>query len=409
MRGERALRSEDGRMLLAAVISAWVQYAADGKPQARALATKTCPTITYSGRSVPMTLRVPAVPAANFNEVVCVAPLPPDATAIAVEGKPLPTPPKRVQTAVVFGDTGCRMKGGEQQDCGDLESWPFPTIAKLIAAAHPDVVIHIGDYYYRESNCVPGVSGCINYWGDTSAAWIADWFHPAAPLFASVPLVLTRGNHEDCHRGGAGWFRYLEPGVATACPNPITADDGTPPYAIRFDDLRLVMLDSAADSSDATLDPARVAYYTRSFDTMPGLLGGPAGTSWLVTHRPPYAAVDAATALKAKPADVAGFDAVLAGHVHDFATVNLAGFPPLLVNGEGGDELDDPGDTEKFVGANHFTFADPKPFATKQFGYALYTRVQNGWAISLRDTDGLERESCFVGRTSSSPKTVACR
>ena len=385
-------------MILAAVLSAWVQYAADGKPQARALVTGACPAVSYAGRTVPMHVRAPLDMAHGWDDAVCQAPLPPTATNVRIDGRALPAPPRTINTIVVTGDTGCRMKGGEQQNCGDLASWPFPRIARTIAGVHPDLVVDIGDYYYRENNCPAEIAGCINYWGDTSMSWMADWFAPGAPLFASVPLVLARGNHEDCQRGGAGWFRYLAPNDQTACPNPVTAADGTPPYAIALDRLRLVMVDSAGDASDASVDPARAAYYQSSFDAAAALAGAVPGNRWVVTHRPPYANANMTAVLQPKPADITPFDAVIAGHVHDFAAVNVAGYPPLIVNGEGGDELDEAGATQAYVAANKYAFAKPDPFATKQFGFAVYTRTLSGWSISLRDVNGIERRACILAQ-----------
>jgi hypothetical protein len=369
-------------MIVAAVLSAWVQYASDGKAHARALATKSCPVVRYDGSAVTMTRR---------------APIDIDGTRhVALAGHVLPAPARRVDTVVVFGDTGCRMKGGEQQNCGDLENWPFPRIARQIAAVHPDLAVHVGDYYYRENNCPPVITGCVNYWGDTSASWTADWFDPAAPVFAAVPLVLTRGNHEDCARGGPGWFRFLEPSANTACPIARTQDDGTPPYAVNIDGLRIIDLDSASDDSDIAVDPVREAYYRRSLDALPSLATGARGSVWVVTHRPPYANANMAAVLHATPADFGRITTVIAGHVHDFATLNLSGYPPLVVNGEGGDDLDDAADTETFTAAEQFTFATPAPFATKQFGFAVYRRQADGWSISLRDPNGIERETCSL-------------
>ncbi|HEY4439529.1 MAG TPA: metallophosphoesterase [Candidatus Elarobacter sp.] len=384
-----------GLMIFAAVLSAWLQYAADGKPQARALVTGACPTVTYAGGSVPMHQRAGEDLAHGWNENVCEAAVPAMSTNLIVGEKRLPHPVRRITTLVVTGDTGCRMKGGEQQNCGDPAGWQFPRIARAIARARPDLIVDIGDYLYREDNCPPEIKGCVNYWGDTSAAWAADWFEPAAPLFAVAPLAVARGNHEDCYRAGGGWFRFLEPTEQTACPNPITANDGTPPYPLALDGLRLVIVDSAADASDVTVDPQRAAYYQRSFDAAASLAGSGANR-WIVTHRPPYANGNAASVLHAKPADATAFDAVITGHVHDFAAVNVTDYPPMIVNGEGGDDLDDIGATAQYVAANKFAFAKPDPFATKQFGFALYTRTFNGWTISLRDANGVERRTCTL-------------
>ncbi len=55
---------------------------------------------------------------------------------------------------------------------------------------------------------------------------------------------------------------------------------------------------------------------------------------YLVTHRPPYTNVNLRAAMGTSLAPYGG---ILAGHVHAFYTMNVAGAPPLVVNGEGGD------------------------------------------------------------------------
>ena len=213
------------QMIVAAVLSAWVQYAADGKAHVRALAPQSCPAaVTYDGGTVRMRLRAGTAP--GFDEVVCDAAIPDTATNVKLENLRLPSPAGGPQKIVVLGDTGCRMSAWEQQNCGDIADWPFPRIARAIAKVHPGLIVHVGDYYYRETNCVANAKDCVNRWGDTSLSWNADWFWPAQPLFSSAPLVLIRGNHEDCERGGPAWFRYLDGGDAVTArvpPAPSTA------------------------------------------------------------------------------------------------------------------------------------------------------------------------------------------
>jgi hypothetical protein len=393
-------------MIVAAVLSAWVQYAADGNPHARALVTRTCPSVTYDGGSVPMRQR--AGMSSGFDDVVCDAPLPGAATNLAVEGTRLPSPVRAPRTIVVFGDTGCRMSGQAQQNCGDLADWPFPKIAQTIAAAHPDLLVHVGDYYYRENNCPQIMTQCVNRWGDTSISWNADWFSPAKPIFASAPLVLARGNHEDCPRGGPAWFRYLDAAdTPVACA--ATTVDGSPPWAVSFDGLRIVVADSAADPSDTKTDPARIAFYQSTFRAAQTLAAGTNGDAWFVTHRPPFATANETQALLALNGHFAPFGTILAGHVHDFEAINLTGYPPLIVNGESGDDLDDAGSTAKYIpqqlqnGKPAFAFGTPAPFGSKQFGFAVYTRSTSGWTISLRDADGIERRACNLTKG-----TVSC-
>jgi hypothetical protein len=66
-------------------------------------------------------------------------------------------------------------------------------------------------------------------------------------------------------------------------------------------------------------------------------------------------------------------------------------------------------DTQAFTAAQHFTFAAPAPFATKQFGFAVYRRQTDGWSISLRDPEGIERESCLLSIPSyRGPAQIVC-
>jgi hypothetical protein len=73
------------------------------------------------------------------------------------------------------------------------------------------------------------------------------------------------------------------------------------------------------------------------------------------------------------------------------------------VNGESGDELDEANATQEFATANKYTLAKPDPFASKQFGFAVYTRTFAGWSISLRDQNGVERRRCTL-----SHRQVSC-
>ncbi|MDQ1741850.1 MAG: mycothione reductase, partial [Pseudonocardiales bacterium] len=89
--------------------------------------------------------------------------------------------PERPERLVILGDSGCRLKGGFVQNCRDPGGWPFARIAALAAARRPDLVIHVGDYYYRETPCPAGNAGCAGSpYGDRWATWKAELFDPAA-------------------------------------------------------------------------------------------------------------------------------------------------------------------------------------------------------------------------------------
>ena len=109
---------------------------------------------------------------------------PPAARAASVQGKPLALPHNDPARIVVIGDTGCRIKAGKVQDCNDPEKWPFQRVASGAAQSKPDLVIHVGDYLYREEPCPPNQQASCGGTaaGDTWAAWQADFFEPARDL-----------------------------------------------------------------------------------------------------------------------------------------------------------------------------------------------------------------------------------
>ena len=133
-----------------------------------------------------------------------------------------------MKSIAAFGDTGCRLKSaktaakegdtddadarGKFQDCNNPTLWPFAQVAQSVADAKPDLVIHVGDYLYRESACPTGDAGCARSpYGDDWPTWKADFFAPAAPALRAAPWIVVRGNHEICRRAGPGYFRLLDP------------------------------------------------------------------------------------------------------------------------------------------------------------------------------------------------------
>ncbi|GAC1576592.1 MAG: metallophosphoesterase [Candidatus Elarobacter sp.] len=365
-------------MLVATILSAWLQYAADGKPHARAVVSDACPAVVADEH--PVAMRIRAGKTSDFADVVCDAAIPGDAKNVRVGDRALPRPARDPKTIVVLGDTGCRISALSTQACNDPESWPFPQNARAIAAVHPDLVVHVGDYLYRERGC-PVLARCADSpHGDDAATWRADWLAPAAPLFASAPLLLVRGNHEECARNGTGWFRYLDPHPNAGC------NDATEPFAVDLGDLRIVSFDSAV-AEDQKTSPARLPVYRKQFATVRELAKG---TSWLVTHRPPYTNDDERSTMGDA---LAPYAAVLAGHLHFFAAMNAASLPPLLINGEGGTKLD-PNYAPLLGFTTGDVHVDGAVFGSAHFGFGVYTREGAAWSISLRDPDGTERARC---------------
>jgi len=168
----------------------WVEFASDGGIDVRAITAPgmPCPKVTADGAPVPSKTRgEPDATGGLYPVQVCVAHAATPPRVAAADGVPVPVAPATIKRIVVIGDTGCRLKGTFVQDCNDPVKWPFATVARLAAARHPDLVIHVGDYHYRETPCPADRPGCAGSpYGDNWAVWQKDFFEPAAPLLAAA-------------------------------------------------------------------------------------------------------------------------------------------------------------------------------------------------------------------------------
>jgi hypothetical protein len=357
-----------------------------------ATSAPACPVIQIDGKSAPMTERGP--PSGDFPVRVCQASIPHGAKSASIDGHPLPLPIAAPRRIVIFGDTGCRLKGGDVQNCDDPAQWPFAQVARLAAAHHPDLVIHVGDYYYRESACPAGRAGCEGSpWGDNWTTWQADFFTPAAPLLASAPWVLVRGNHEDCARGGPGWFALLD-SAPTSAACPATAA----PMAIDLGGLDLYILDSSG-TDDRSAPPGLVASFAAQLDVLKA--HPPTAPAWIVTHRPiwglvPVASVgpigpleipiNATEQAAARERSLAGVQMVVSGHIHHFAAISFHGpRPAQLIAGTGGD-VGEPADTPRFIdGEVGIDGLDAHRFGFDRYGFLLLERQGAGWVGDFYD------------------------
>jgi hypothetical protein len=360
----------------------WVQFAADGLPHVRAIVNGgSCPTLSIGARSIPLAVR--SGPENGFPDTVCDAMLPAGATGAHVGAFALPAIPKSPTTIAMFGDSGCRLKGKEVQACNDPAGWPFPTVAKDIAAAHPDLVIHVGDYYYRESPCPAGVNCTGSPHGDNAASWNADWFAPMTPVFAAAPLVLVRGNHEDCTRSPLGWARYLSGVPVVAClPHE-------PVAFVSFDNLLVGEVDDSLEVTETLDEPA---VYLADEAQVDAHAAAANRESWLIVHRPPVAYE--ATHENA-PNLGPHLAAVISGHIHTFGAYTLPGEPPQAIVGVGGDNLAAASELTPLLLLGGVT--------DRRFGYALFVRTGNGWDVTVHDTDTAVHRRCRL-----EARTLSC-
>jgi hypothetical protein len=404
-----------------ATLAEWVQIIGPGRDLSlRAITEETsCPVLTVDGETVPMRVRAEPgplfptdadLPQADFPVRVCEAVVS-SGKAAQLEGRRLRLLPSEVRRIVVLGDTGCRIKKKKTQDCNDANAWPYAKLAAHAAQAEPDLVIHVGDYLYREKPCAARVTDCPDSpTGYGWTVWNADFFAPSAPLLAAAPWIMVRGNHETCRRAGEGWFRFLDHSqVGTTCGETSRS------FVAALGAIGFVVMDSStvADASGADaeeeddddeagqaggLDTALKENYEEIAATIPP-------TAWLLTHAP-FKGVRLAKGTGETEVDntiqqqalgnllSASVAMIVSGHVHMFEALNFAdGSPPQLVVGTGGDKLAKRPD----VPADVAGVAVTDGMILKRFGYLVWDRADGEglrWNGELRDENGLTLAHC---------------
>jgi len=386
-----------------------------------------CPPLTVDGRAIKSSVH--AGPEPGFPVTVCDAPLPAGAKA-HVCGNVLPTVPTDPKKYVLIGDTGMRLKvsnygtstnkadkkkdmcaadangencafnaeafSGHIQGLGqdldpDANMWPYQTVAEAAANANPDVVVHVGDYLYRESKCPTkcvdangAETGCSCHGvgdahGDTWNTWYSEFFEPSHHLLAAAPWIAGRGNHENCKRSWKGYLRFID---TIHAEMPSTADQKKcpkflPTFSVPFENDNFLVVDTnEVESAQGGVDhydyvcpkengqiveglkpPQKnikfdVPKYTKLFSDAKNMMKEGAG-NFLVSHCPlnavmchkgkyhtfEYLLEQAGTESGlTKSGD--GLTAVLSGHMHWFQYMSYKnGLVPQVVFGHGGTKL----------------------------------------------------------------------
>lgn len=391
--------------------AAWVQLVPGGGAEVRAVTPGACPRIEFGVATATLAMAVRSAPDQDFP-TVCSLVVPPGANSVRLtfsDGSirtlvPPASDPRRI---LVLGDTGCRIKGSYLQACNDPVAWPFSGLANAAADLKPDLVIHLGDYLYRESACPDANAGCAGSpFGDNWASWNADLFAPAAPLLSAAPWLIVRGNHEDCSRAGPGFLRLLGPAPFDRAA-PCT--EHMPPYAVAAGHQAIAVMDNAS-ASDTSVDRKLVDIYRGDFDVLKAMANvGPGQELWLVAHRPIWAAISGPlgipiggnATLIAAAGDLSTFAAIslmLSGHIHTFEVINYTSkVPPQLVAGHGGDNLDPtPADLHGAIFQGHSGVSVKDGMSVAGFGFLMMTRKasDDGWTITLYSSSGVAVRQC---------------
>jgi hypothetical protein len=396
-------------------------------PIARAIYSEAteCPSINVDGKDQPMNARTGDKTA--FPVLVCER-LVADAKKVELDGKKLKLPPGKLESVAVIGDTGCRIgadadddDSGDSSDC-DEKSWPFSAVAANAAKRRPQIVVHVGDYIYRE----------VAPWGDDWNTWLADFFKPAKPLLEAAPWIATRGNHEICCRNGQGFMLFLDTTLGQD-QKPAACRDLLDPVTVSVGGQQFVVLDStfapddlptdknmckAGKTNPATDCPATgctADAYASQFGPMK-----PASNAWLVTHRPvwgfknksfkqddPLNATLQAALVNSGNRLPAGFTLSLAGHIHIWETLSFADSrSPQFVLGNGGTELGKEIKNSKFKGAKVGGTTVSYGYSVDKWGFTIFTpknkALDGNWTVTYYSTKGNKKFSCKVTPTAVS-------
>eukprot|EP00428_Durinskia_dybowskii_P014247 CAMPEP_0170212984 /NCGR_PEP_ID=MMETSP0116_2-20130129/6114_1 /TAXON_ID=400756 /ORGANISM="Durinskia baltica, Strain CSIRO CS-38" /LENGTH=555 /DNA_ID=CAMNT_0010463531 /DNA_START=116 /DNA_END=1783 /DNA_ORIENTATION=- len=393
-----------------------------GQPYARAIVgiADSCPPISIDGLKEQPEVTIRATGSGglpyDFPVRVCEAALPIGHQGGTFGGRPVPAMTQDPTKYLLVGDTGLRLKVKNLGNCkefsdsetygvpmcrtyeafnksnvkGDVQSldnWPLYDLFTSAAETNPDLVVHLGDYLYRQTAC-PREHGCDDvssgsWWGDTWRGWFSDFFDPARPLLESAPWIVIRGNHEDCSRAGHGWFMFMDPRPLPPNWSAGYCESYTEPYSIPFKHEQLLIIDDTAikpkaggidhfdflpacsageaqavsanrhedPSQNLSFIDAQVQMYTRHMRRLADLAKGHK-TNIYVGHRPlfafacnhsEYTSLDwtMQQAWQACAVDLGSVVLAISGHMHWFTGVEYAGraHPTQVVVGHGGTKL----------------------------------------------------------------------
>ena len=399
----------------------------------------------------------------------CEAVVPAGHTTATMNGVNLKLPVANPQRILVIADTGCRMSGSAQQNCHSPSGFPFAALANYEALFQPDLILQVGDYFYRDTNCLVNgtefVAGCntagnanFETWADTFDSWNGDFFYPGKTLLATAPWVMTRGNHESCGRGARGWFALLDPrpynfnqvncqGGAGATPvsgAAVYTGDFTPTYIVPAGNANLLVHDSSY-ANDSAVDANMAANY--DFDLTALLNTLPVNSNNVyMTHKPTYGLVSGAptnggdfteqytfsgnaTANSAFSGGVPyKIGMFLSGHIHQFEYVNFndyTHYAPQLIVGMGGDNLDptaNPNGTsptyafqsQSFTVHNNTSTGSTTSttvhaaYSQAEFGFALLQVTPTGYIANVYNINANKAGRCTITLSNPGPRGIVC-
>lgn len=330
------------------------------------------------------------------------------------EVKFFPAQPNTIKSArlkmAVIGDTGCRLKDSALQNCADAKEWPYKKIIESMSKETFDLAVHTGDFHYREYCHNPvlcsAYSQSIGYGWNT---WWDDFFGPTQSLFRQAPLLLVRGNHEDCKRAYSGWnpLSPLNKQFTESC------EEVEPYQWIEMQDLVFINFDDSGFDDRKESKPEDREKYLNILKDLSRRVAALKGKKevWFLAHKPVYGHVPdkqnnlvpfAIKALLKTLMDEAKLteyiDYNLSGHIHNQQlVVNKADLLQIIV-GHSGTALDPFGkkmNTDSIISSTETAY---------HFGYAIFERKGfKNWNFIFKTQEGKTELECSVQN-----KTIKC-
>jgi Calcineurin-like phosphoesterase len=368
----------------------------------------------------------------------------------------LPARPSDPKDIVVIGDTGCRVVYWQAQDCSDPNQWPFARIAatasrRIAAANRQSIILHVGDYHYREHPCPDAEARCAgSAYGDNWATWQVEFFEPAGDLLAAALWVTLRGNHEECKRAGAGWIFFFA--LPHSRKTRDACEDDMRNYSVNIGKTydgrarRLLVLDTAAEKNEYGTEQ-RCNDYRDALTESLRQYGANDAELWIALHQPLWlrrgsapntkppedcnpksaSALDGIRIKLASQPDDRVIRLVVSGdtHVFQFFWPKEKSTPIQLVAGNGGTQLDpvyklrpvaDPAgkprevaELDRLVDRNTASFGiNGSSLSFAQHGFTAMHRDGDIWTVTAFDADGSEVATChFSEALSAKPSDSA--
>ncbi len=322
----------------------------------------------------------------------------------AIKKNPSLAHPKSI---ALIGDTGCRLKESKikssYQDCSDPLQWRYPEVINSLIQDKPDLIIHVGDYHYREQ-CSPG-KPCNKMSPETGydwAPWKLDFFEPSRKAFSFAPWVMVRGNHEDCSRAFLGYKLLLRNSEWKS-----ECEEYEEPQVIVLGDLAIINLDSSSISDMPEIAVGTDTLWKKRLDLLAEKLKTmKVQRIWLVTHKPIYGLVSLGKAYAPLNINLRKYfeatswankiELILGGHIHNSQLTRALGFPLQLVIGNGGTSLDkykEPLTAENISALGY----EKAKMVFQDFGYALIKGLDSEKpTMEFHDSAGAIVFSCHL-------------